>query len=111
MGTGAEMGSNYPYGCALSAVINAHAGDILSVTAVSSGGSSGNLDGLVSGEYHLGIVQSDVAASTLASSAEYADIRALAGLYPIPVQMANDNKSTRTKYVDASKFINSSTIS
>ena len=32
-------------------------------------------------------------------------------VYPIPVQMANDNKSTRTKYVDASKFINSSTIS
>lgn len=32
-------------------------------------------------------------------------------IYPIPVQMANDNKSTRDKYVDASKFINSSTIS
>ena len=32
-------------------------------------------------------------------------------VYPIPVQMANDNKSTRTKYVDASNFINTSSIS
>ena len=32
-------------------------------------------------------------------------------VYPIPVQMANDNKTVRDKYVDASKFINTSTIS
>lgn len=32
-------------------------------------------------------------------------------LYPIPVQVVDDNQSTRNKYVDASKFINSSSIS
>ena len=32
-------------------------------------------------------------------------------VYPIPVQILDDNNSTRNKYVDCSKFINSSSIS
>ena len=96
MGTGAETGSYFLFGTILSNVITAHADGALSVEAVSSGGSRGNLDGLVSGEYQLGFVQSDVAASSLAGDEKYADVRALAGLYPIPVQIVTTDPDIKT---------------
>lgn len=60
MGTGGTSGTYYGYGGVLGQYIKNNAG--IDVTVVSTDGSKANIQGIASGDYQLGIVQSDVMA-------------------------------------------------
>ena len=58
MGTGSPTGTYYAYGGIVGQYITNEAG--VTVNAVSTGGSKDNIQGIDSGDYQLGTVQSDV---------------------------------------------------
>jgi len=91
MGTGGTSGTYYGYGGVLGQYIKNHAG--IEVTVVSTDGSKANIQGIASGDYQLGTVQSDVMAyawegtRSFESDGKVDSFRVVAGLYAEAVQL------------------------
>ena len=91
MGTGGTSGTYYGYGGVLGQYIKNHAG--IEVTVVSTDGSKANIQGIASGDYQLGTVQSDVMAyawegtRSFESEGKIDSFRVVAGLYAEAVQL------------------------
>ena len=91
MGTGGTGGTYYAFGSVLSQYVTNNAG--VSCVAVSTDGSKANIQGIDSGDYQLGTVQSDVMAyawagtNTFAQEGEIKSFRVIGGLYAEAVQL------------------------
>ena len=91
MGTGGTSGTYYGYGGVLGQYIKNNAG--IDVTVVSTDGSKANIQGIASGDYQLGTVQSDVMAyawegtRSFESEGKVDSFRVVAGLYAESVQL------------------------
>jgi len=90
MGTGSATGTYYGFGGVLGQYIKNYAG--VDVTVVSTDGSKANIQGIDSGDYQLGTVQSDVMSyaweGTRSFEGEKLDsFRVVAGLYAEAVQL------------------------
>ena len=91
MGTGGTSGTYYGYGGVLGQYIKNNAG--IDVTVVSTDGSKANIQGIDSGDYQLGTVQSDVMAyawegsRSFESDGKVDSFRVVAGLYAEAVQL------------------------
>ena len=91
MGTGGTGGTYYAFGAVLSQYIENNAG--VSCVAVSTDGSKANIQGIDSGDYQLGTVQSDVMAyawngtNTFAETGKVGTFRVIGGLYAEAVQL------------------------
>ena len=91
MGTGGTAGTYYGYGGVLGQYIKNHAG--IDVVVVSTDGSKANIQGIASGDYQLGTVQSDVMAYAWEGSRSFENegaidsFRTVAGLYAEAVQL------------------------
>ncbi len=99
-GTGGETGTYYAFGN----VIGNKVGDMTStsVTAVSSGGSAANIDGLSKGDFQIAFVQSDVMAyayngeRTFEQDGSYQGFSTVAALYQEQVQIITVNPDIKT---------------
>ena len=91
MGTGGSAGTYYGYGGVLGQYISNKAG--IDVTVVATDGSKANIQGIASGDYQLGTVQSDVMAyawqgtRSFESTGKVDSFRVVAGLYAESVQL------------------------
>ena len=91
MGTGSEAGVYYSYGQALSQVVSENGGPVIHTHATE--GSKENIEGIRSGTYQLGIIQSDVMTyawqgrRSLEQVGRVDTFRAVAGLYGEAVQL------------------------
>ena len=91
MGTGGSAGTYYGYGGVLGQYISNKAG--IDVTVVATDGSKANIQGIQSGDYQLGTVQSDVMAyawegtRSFESTGKVDAFRVVAGLYAESVQL------------------------
>ena len=100
MGTGGSAGTYYGYGSILGQQMTDIAG--IKVTVVESGGSKANIQGIDSGDYQLGTVQSDVLAYAWAGSNIFAEsgkinsFRVIGGLYAEAVQLVTMNPDIKT---------------
>lgn len=90
LATGGTSGTYYPFGGAISQVINAHA-ENTNITATSTGASIENIRLISSGEADLAIVQNDVLDYAVNGTELFAEkttgIAAVASLYPEIVQL------------------------
>lgn len=99
MGTGDPGGIYYSYGEVLKQNLSDSG---ISVSTVSTQGSKANLQGLHSGEYQLGLVQSDVMSyawqgrRAFDKEGRIDSFRAVAGLYAEPVQLITRDPSIQT---------------
>ena len=100
MGTGGPQGTYYAYGGILSRYMKDHAG--IAVTAVSTGGSKANIQGIDIGDYQLGTVQSDVMHYAYTGTRSFEEegkvetFRTVAGLYAESVQLVTTNPNIKT---------------
>ena len=91
MGTGGSAGTYYGYGGVLGQYIKNKAG--IDVTVVATDGSKANIQGIQSGDYQLGTVQSDVMSyawegtRSFESTGKVDSFRVVAGLYAESVQL------------------------
>jgi len=91
MGTGGSAGTYYGYGGVLGQYISNKAG--IDVTVVATDGSKANIQGIDTGDYQLGTVQSDVMAyawqgtRSFESTGKVDSFRVVAGLYAESVQL------------------------
>ncbi len=91
MGTGGTAGTYYAFGGVLGQYISKNAG--IEVTVVSTDGSKANIECIDSGDYQLGLVQSDVMAyawagtRSFASGGKIGSFRVVGGLYAEAVQL------------------------
>ena len=91
MGTGGTSGTYYAFGGVLGQYIKNHAE--IDVTVVSTDGSKANIQGIASGDYQLGTVQSDVMAyawegtRTFEKDGKVDSFRVVGGLYAEAVQL------------------------
>ena len=91
MGTGGTSGTYYGYGGVLGQYIKSNAD--IDVTVVSTDGSKANIQGIASGDYQLGTVQSDVMAYAWEGTRSFEQdgkvdaFRVVAGLYAESVQL------------------------
>lgn len=101
MGTGGESGTYYAFGGVLGNVIGEKAPGI-SITVVSTGGSSDNLQNMGNGVYQLATVQSDVmtyayeGTNTFKDSGAISNFRVLCALYAETVQMVTVNPDIKS---------------
>ncbi len=95
MGTGSPTGTYYAYGGIVSQYITNEAG--ITANAVSTGGSKDNIQGIDSGDYQLGTVQSDVmhyawnGTRSFEADGKIDTFRTVAGLYAEAVQLVTVN--------------------
>lgn len=100
MGTGSPTGTYYAYGGILSRYMKEVAG--ISVTAVSTGGSKDNIQGIDIGDYQLGTVQSDVmhyawqGTRSFEEEGKITSFRTIAGLYAEAVQLVTTNADIKS---------------
>ena len=100
MGTGGTAGTYYGYGGVLGQYIKNHGG--IDVTVVATDGSKANIQGIASGDYQLGTVQSDVMSYAWQGTRSFADdgkvetFRTVAGLYAESVQLVTMNPEIKT---------------
>ena len=100
MGTGSPTGTYYAYGGVIGQYIKNHAG--ISVNAVSTGGSKDNIQGIDSGDYQLGTVQSDVmhyawnGTRSFEEDGKIDSFRTVAGLYAEAVQLVTVNPDIKS---------------
>lgn len=100
MGTGGTGGTYYAFGSVLSQYIKNNAE--VSCVAVSTDGSKANIQGIDSGDYQLGTVQSDVMAyawngtNTFAETGKVDSFRVIGGLYAEAVQLITTDPSIKT---------------
>ena len=95
MGTGSPTGTYYAYGGIVGQYITNNAN--ITVNAVSTGGSMDNIQGIDSGDYQLGTVQSDVmhyawnGTRSFEEDGKINTFRTVAGLYAEAVQLVTVN--------------------
>lgn len=95
MGTGSPTGTYFAYGSIVSQYITNNAG--INANAVSTGGSKDNIQGVASGDYQLGTVQSDVmhyawnGTRSFETDGKITSFRTVAGLYAEAVQLVTVN--------------------
>ena len=100
MGTGGTGGTYYAFGAVLSQYIENNAG--VGCVAVSTDGSKANIQGIASGDYSLGTVQSDVMAyawngtNTFAADGKVSSFRVIGGLYAEAVQIITMDKNIKS---------------
>ena len=100
MGTGGTGGTYYAFGGVLSQYIKNNAG--INCVAVSPEGSKANIQGVASGDYQLGTVQSDVMAyawdgtNTFAEDGRVDGFRVIGGLYGEAVQVGTMDSSIKS---------------
>lgn len=100
MGTGGSAGTYYGYGGVLGQYIKNKAG--IDVTVVATDGSKANIQGIQSGDYQLGTVQSDVMAyawegtRSFESTGKVDPFRVVAGLYAESVQLVTMDASIKS---------------
>lgn len=100
MGTGSPTGTYYAYGGIIGQYIKNHAD--IAVNAVSTGGSKDNIQGIDSGDYQLGTVQSDVmdyawnGTRSFAEDGKLDSFRTVAGLYAEAVQLVTVNPDIKS---------------
>ena len=100
MGTGGTGGTYYAFGGVLSQYIKNNAG--INCVAVSTEGSKANIQGVASGDYQLGTVQSDVMAyawdgtNTFAKDGRVDGFRVIGGLYGEAVQVVTMDSSIKS---------------
>ncbi len=100
MGTGSPTGTYYAYGGIVGQYITNNAG--VNVNAVSTGGSKDNIQGINSGDYQLGTVQSDVmhyawnGTRSFAEDGKIDTFRTVAGLYAEAVQLVTVNPEIKS---------------
>lgn len=100
MGTGGTAGTYFAYGNILSRYMKDKAG--IDVTAVSTGGSKANIQGIDIGDYQLGTVQSDVmdyawnGTRSFAEDGKVTTFRTVAGLYAEAVQLVTTNPDVKS---------------
>ena len=100
MGTGSPTGTYFAYGGIVGQYITNKAG--ITVNAVSTGGSKDNIQGIDSGDYQLGTVQSDVmhyawnGTRSFEEDGKIASFRTVAGLYAEAVQLVTMNPEIKT---------------
>lgn len=90
MGTGSATGTYYGFGNVLGQYMKDHAG--VTVTVVSTDGSKANIQGIDSGDYQLGTVQSDVMSYAWEGTRSFEgdkldSFRVIGGLYAEAVQL------------------------
>lgn len=87
VGTGGQTGVYYQVGQSVCRFVNRDYED-LRCNAPSTGGSVANINGMLGGEYDMGVVQSDVQYKAAAGEAPFtsanSDLKALFSLYPEP---------------------------
>lgn len=87
VGTGSQTGVYYQVGQSVCRFVNRDYED-LRCNAPSTGGSVANINGMLGGEYDMGVVQSDVQYKAAAGEAPFtsanSDLKALFSLYPEP---------------------------
>ncbi len=95
MGTGSPTGTYFAYGGILGQYIKNKAG--ITATAVNTGGSKDNIQGIDAGDYQLGTVQSDVMHYAYTGTRSFEEdgkvesFRTIAGLYAEAVQLVTVN--------------------
>ena len=100
MGTGSPTGTYYSYGGIVGQYITNNAG--ITVNAVSTGGSKDNVQGIDSGDYQLGTVQSDVMHYAWSGTRSFEEdgkidsFRTVAGLYAEAVQLVTVNPDIKS---------------
>ena len=100
MGTGSPTGTYYAYGSIVGQYITNNAG--VTVNAVSTGGSKANIQGIDSGDYQLGTVQSDVmhyawnGTRSFETDGKIETFRTVAGLYAEAVQLVTVNADIKS---------------
>lgn len=100
MGTGSPTGTYYAYGGIFGQYITNEAG--VTVNAVSTGGSKDNIQGIDSGDYQLGTVQSDVmhyawnGTRSFEEDGKIDSFRTVAGLYAEAVQLVTVNPDIKS---------------
>lgn len=100
MGTGGTAGTYYAFGGVLGQYIKNSAG--IDVTAVSTDGSKANIQSIASGDYQLGLVQSDVmsyaweGSRSFESDGKVDSFRVVAGLYAEAVQLITMDPSIQS---------------
>lgn len=100
MGTGGTSGTYYAFGGVLGQYIKNHAG--IDVTVVSTDGSKANIQGIASGDYQLGTVQSDVMSyawegtRSFESDGKVDSFRVVGGLYAEAVQLITMNPEIKS---------------
>ena len=100
MGTGSSTGTYFAYGGIISKVISDKTG--IAVSPVSTGGSKDNIQGVASGKYSLGTVQSDVmdyawnGTRSFEKDGKIDSFRTIAGLYAEAVQLVTTDPSIKT---------------
>ncbi|MBR4099543.1 MAG: TAXI family TRAP transporter solute-binding subunit [Clostridia bacterium] len=100
MGTGSPTGTYYAYGGIIGQYIKNNAG--IAVNAVSTGGSKDNIQGIDSGDYQLGTVQSDVmdyawnGTRSFEEDGKIDTFRTVAGLYAEAVQLVTTNADIKS---------------
>ena len=100
MGTGSPTGTYYAYGGIVSQYITNKAG--IQANAVSTGGSKDNIQGIDSGDYQLGTVQSDVmhyawnGTRSFEKDGKIESFRTVAGLYAEAVQLVTVNPDIKS---------------
>ncbi|MDD3165402.1 MAG: TAXI family TRAP transporter solute-binding subunit [Oscillospiraceae bacterium] len=100
MGTGGTTGTYYGFGGVLGQYIKDKAD--IEVTVVSTDGSKANIEGIDSGDYQLGTVQSDVMAYAWEGTNSFADqgkldgFRVVGGLYAEAVQLITMDENIKT---------------
>lgn len=100
MGTGSPTGTYYAYGGIVGQYITNNAG--VTVNAVSTGGSKDNIQGIDSGDYQLGTVQSDVmhyawnGTRSFEKDGKIETFRTVAGLYAEAVQLVTVNPDIKS---------------
>jgi len=100
MGTGSPTGTYYAYGSIVGQYITNKAE--IKVNPVSTGGSKDNIQGIDSGDYQLGTVQSDVmhyawnGTRSFAEDGKITTFRTVAGLYAEAVQLVTVNPDIKS---------------
>ena len=100
MGTGGTGGTYFAFGGVLNHYVRNHAG--VDCTPVPTDGSKANIQGIDSGDYQLGTVQSDVMAYAWAGSNSFASegaiksFRVIGGLYAEAVQLITVDPEIKT---------------
>ncbi|MBQ7006970.1 MAG: TAXI family TRAP transporter solute-binding subunit [Oscillospiraceae bacterium] len=100
MGTGGTSGTYYGYGGVLGQYIKNNAG--INVTVVSTDGSKANIQGIQSGNYQLGTVQSDVMSYAWEGTRSFEkegkvdSFRTVAGLYAESVQLVTMDENIKS---------------
>jgi len=100
MGTGGTGGTYYAFGAVLSQYVKNNAE--VDCVAVSTDGSKANIQGIASGDYQLGTVQSDVMAyawngtNTFAEDGKVDSFRVIGGLYAEAVQLITMDENIKS---------------